>query len=307
MCFRDYAEGVIFVIMRDYVLIDRSFGTYGQMLRTPDLRLADIRTRVLRGNSSLIHRVAEPDRGIFVFLRKGDFLLEVESGSRPPMLLQERSAAGIEDGRAHIWRSQSDDAELFVSSIPRRLGVLQQLTDGIVVVPPDREPFATVLRHCVEIHYHQVVNGMADPDDEIVRRCAEMCLIQFVRYVQSSIATQPDLPGGLAHDEHLLRAWSAYYAEPRRAWTVQALANAAGLSRTAFAVRFHKVFGTPPLQTITLLRLKQAEAMLLNSQAPLIEIAFTVGYNSEAAFVRAFHREYGVPPGKFRTLHGGPS
>lgn len=273
------------------------------MLRSPDLRLADVRTAFLTGADAVSRRVEERGRGVFVFLRKGDFALEM-SGHAQTAVLREGTAIGIEDGRAHLWRALAEDAELFISSIPQRMGVLQQLPNGMVIVPPDAAPFAAVLRHSVEIHLNQFLSGEAEIDDSVVRRCAEMCLIQFVRFAQSNVANQPDAPAGLAHDEHLLRAWSAYFAEPRRRWTVQALADAAGLSRTGFAVRFQKVFGAPPLQTITEIRLKQAEAMLLHSKAPLIEIAFTVGYNSEAAFVRAFHREYGVPPGKLRSHHG---
>ena len=59
----------------------------------------------------------------------------------------------------------------------------------------------------------------------------------------------------------------------------------------------------PPLTAITDLRLGQAEALLREAQMPLIEIAFTVGYNSEAAFIRAFQRKYSMPPGRYRNEH----
>jgi len=80
---------------------------------------------------------------------------------------------------------------------------------------------------------------------------------------------------------------------------VKALAEAAGLGRTAFSERFRNAVGVPPLTALTDLRLDQA-LNLLRGKTPLIEIAFTVGYNSEAAFVRAFHRKYGVSPGRYR-------
>lgn len=293
------------VIAQEYVLIDRPFGDFGQMLRAPDLRLGDVRTIILKQRTPFEHRVEDSTRGVFAFALKGDFTLEIEGSSRPIIPAPEGTSAGFEGGRAHLWRSDprakpGEEVELFVSSIPRRMGVLQQLEDGLILVPPDAEPFASIIRHSVDLHVCEHLYRTEEDDDAIIRRCAEIVLIEFVRFTRSRIVAQPDAPAGLTHDEYLLRAWAAYFADPKRRWTVQALADAAGLGRTSFAERFHRVFGAPPLQTLTALRLEQAETMLRHSQAPLIEIAFTVGYNSEAAFVRAFHRTYGVPPGRFR-------
>lgn len=292
-------------------MIDRPFGDFGQLLRAPDLRLGDVRSAIVKGRRPFEHRIEDPTRGVFVYVLKGDLTLEIEGSARPPIAAPEGTAAGFESGRPHRWRSgppkdaTSDEAvELFISSIPRRMGVLQRLEDGLIIVPPHAQPFADIIRHSVNLHIADFLNSAADDDDAIRRRCAEIVLIEFVRYTRSRIVDQPNVPAGLAHDEYLLRAWSAYFGDPKRRWTVQALADAAGLGRTTFAERFLRVFGAPPLQTLTAMRLEQAEAMLRHSQAPLIEIAFTVGYNSEAAFVRAFHRAYSVPPGRFRQQRG---
>ena len=134
----------------------------------------------------------------------------------------------------------------------------------------------------------------------IIRRCAEIIMAQLIRHARTVVVDGGDVPTGIAHDEYLLRAWSAYFAAPRRRWTVKALADAAGLGRTAFSERFRKAVGVPPLTALTDLRLDHAMTLLKGEKVPLIEIAFTVGYNSEAAFVRAFHRKYGLPPGRFR-------
>ena len=278
------------------------------MLRTPDLRLGDIRTLVLRGATPFDYRVNLPDRGVFVYALKGDFEVEIEQSGRGWISAPEGTAAGFERGSASRWRAvrAGDDGEvaLFTSSIPQRMGVLQQLEDGVIIVPPDAEPSATILRLATELHAHEAEHPAPGGGEEIVRRCAEIVLIQFVRFAQDRNAEQHDVPAGLSHDDALLRAWTAYFAEPQRRWTLQALADAAGLGRTVFAERFRKVFGKPPLQTLTEMRLEQAEYMLRSTRAPLIEIAFTIGYNSEAAFVRAFHRQFGMPPGRFRAEHG---
>ncbi|MEY2925732.1 MAG: hypothetical protein RL367_209 [Pseudomonadota bacterium] len=121
---------------------------------------------------------------------------------------------------------------------------------------------------------------------------------------RSTVAATSDRPPGIARDENLLRAWSAYFADPRRRWTVAALAREAWLGGTAFARRFRKSMDVPPLTALTDLRLEQAVTLLCDGKTPLIEIAFQVGYNSEAAFVRAFRRKYAMPPGQFRSGSG---
>jgi AraC-like DNA-binding protein len=107
-------------------------------------------------------------------------------------------------------------------------------------------------------------------------------------------------PEAIRYDEHILRAWSAYFAAPSESWTVERLAEAAGLSRSAFFERFRSIFGAPPLETLTRIRLDHAKQLLSGSQAPLSEIALSVGYQSETALMRAFKREFGVSPGKWR-------
>lgn len=78
------------------------------------------------------------------------------------------------------------------------------------------------------------------------------------------------------------------------------------MGRTAFAKRFHALMGVPHLTALTDLRLEQAVDMLSDGSIPLIRIAFTVGYTSEAAFVRAFRRKFGKPPGRYRHEAGQP-
>lgn len=293
---------------------DRSFGAYSHILRTPDLWLTDVRTTVLAELPPFDRRICDPNRSFFFYARRGAFLLDIDGSSRPTIRLPQGTAVGFEAGRAHRWRAPSareaglavdQPVELFLGTTPRRFSVLQQVDDGIVIVPPDAEPFATVIRHCVELQICDLQDPTPDKDGGITRRAAEMSLMQLVRYVRSTVSAEPYVPSGLAHDDYLLRVWSAYFANPRRRWTVQALADVAGLGRTAFVERFRNAFGSPPLQTLTELRLDQAANMLSHSKASITEIAFTVGYNSEAAFVRAFHRRHGLPPGRFRAEHKG--
>jgi AraC-like DNA-binding protein len=89
------------------------------------------------------------------------------------------------------------------------------------------------------------------------------------------------------------------YAEP---WTVAALAREVGLSRTVLADRFRHFLDVPPMAYLTRWRLRLGARALATSSRGVAEIAFDVGYESVAAFNRAFKREYGLPPVRYRKV-----
>jgi AraC-like DNA-binding protein len=83
-------------------------------------------------------------------------------------------------------------------------------------------------------------------------------------------------------------------------WTVEQLAAETGVSRSVLAERFSRFLGEPPLTYLARWRLQLAARMLQTTREAVIQVASEVGYDSEAAFNRAFKREFGVPPGQFR-------
>jgi AraC-like DNA-binding protein len=103
-------------------------------------------------------------------------------------------------------------------------------------------------------------------------------------------------------DPAIAAALNRMHADPARRWTVAELAAAAGLSRSAFARRFTMLAGRPPLAYLSWWRMTLAARLLRRSDAPLSSVARQVGYTSEYAFANAFKREYGVAPGRYRTL-----
>lgn len=90
------------------------------------------------------------------------------------------------------------------------------------------------------------------------------------------------------------------HADPAHAWTVLELANQIGISRSALAARFTQLVGQPPMKYLTNWRLQLASRQLQYSDDSIAKIAIQVGYESEAAFNRAFKRHVGVPPGVWR-------
>ena len=97
------------------------------------------------------------------------------------------------------------------------------------------------------------------------------------------------------------RRCARFTKKPAEAWTVADLAQRAGMSRSAFAAHFAKIVGEAPIEYLIRWRLRKAATMLRASTAGIAEIAANVGYDSEAAFSKAFKRSIGVTPGAFRT------
>jgi AraC-like DNA-binding protein len=115
-------------------------------------------------------------------------------------------------------------------------------------------------------------------------------------------ALPADQKGWLAgvRDRFVGRALSMLHAQPAHAWTVDELACKVGLSRSALAQRFTDLLGQPQMQYLTRWRLQIAAQELLIGSKSLAAIAAQVGYDSEAAFNRAFKREFGMPPAGWR-------
>src|SRR5690606_27296543 len=111
-----------------------------------------------------------------------------------------------------------------------------------------------------------------------------------------------DAQGWLAalRDPPLSRALAAIHAQVAHPWTTETLAQQAFLSRSAFAERFTRTVGQPPMSYLTRWRMLLAAQRLRESPATIAQIAAEVGYESEATFSRAFSREMGAAPGTWR-------
>jgi transcriptional regulator GlxA family with amidase domain len=86
-------------------------------------------------------------------------------------------------------------------------------------------------------------------------------------------------------------------------WTIAEIAETVGISRSALVARFTRYLGVPPMTYLTRWRLERAARTLETTSRGVAEIASDVGYESEAAFSRAFKREFGQSPGRYRSNH----
>ncbi|WP_263377297.1 AraC family transcriptional regulator [Granulicella paludicola] len=133
----------------------------------------------------------------------------------------------------------------------------------------------------------------------VATRLAEVLFIQVLR---AYIASEPERnPGWLraVFDPQLGQALGAIHDRLDTAWTVESLAEEAGMSRSAFAARFKQLLGQSPLEYVTVWRMQKAMQLLEQRDRKLIDVARSVGYESDAAFSKAFKRVVGANTGEY--------
>ena len=135
---------------------------------------------------------------------------------------------------------------------------------------------------------------------EMVARLAELFLAQAIReYVDTLPADSKGWLRGLT-DPAVTKALSIIHKRFAEELDVEGLAREAGVSRTVLGERFVELLGEPPMRYCAHWRMRMAANMLRDGKQNTANIAYAVGFNSEAAFNRAFKREYGVPPATWR-------
>lgn len=136
--------------------------------------------------------------------------------------------------------------------------------------------------------------------EAMLQRISEMVFVDAVRtHVERLPEESTGWLAGL-RDRHVGRALAAMHEAPTRDWTVEALASASALSRSALHDRFSQLIGMAPMQYLANWRMQLAARLLRDTGANVASVALEVGYDSEAAFARAFKRLVGVSPAAWR-------
>jgi AraC-like DNA-binding protein len=133
----------------------------------------------------------------------------------------------------------------------------------------------------------------------MISRLIDLLFVQTLRAWANGHDRALGWLGGL-NDPRIGRALAVIHASPARKWTAVELAHEAGLSRSAFADRFAKIVGEPPLSYLTRWRLNLAADLLVQSGATIGDIARRVGYGSDAGFNKAFKAQFGATAAAFR-------
>jgi AraC-like DNA-binding protein len=139
------------------------------------------------------------------------------------------------------------------------------------------------------------------PGGEVMlERLSEMMFVDVVRRYLADLP--PEQTGWLAglRDRFVGQALALLHERPSHSWTIDELGDAVGLSRSALHERFVRFVGQPPMQYLANWRMQVASQLLLQSTQSVASIALETGYESEAAFSRAFKRLVGAPPATWR-------
>jgi AraC-like DNA-binding protein len=139
---------------------------------------------------------------------------------------------------------------------------------------------------------------------------AKMSEALFVDTLRRYVAHLPDQTTGWlagARDSAVGKSLALLHRRPEHPWTIAELAAAVGLSRSSLVERFTRYLAEPPMAYLTGWRLRLAAEALTASSKGIADIAAAVGYESEAAFNRAFKRVFGVPPARYRRQSREPA
>ena len=278
---------------------------------------------VLSGNWSLAMPVL-PGKMMFHIITAGDCWLQLEGEA--PLLLKRGSLALVPHGRGHVISSDPRLApvpllEAGVQELSERYEVLEisgegdttELTCGVMgfdqvmgqqliqQLPPILvlDELADCSQQWLNITLEFIAceaQELKPGGETIITHLADILVIQLIRHWLEQSSTSDE--GWLAalRDKHIGIALQAIHHQPHKNWTVDSLARECGLSRSGFSARFSQLVGNSVKRYLTEWRMRLAHQRLQQQSVPLIVLAEELGYQSEAAFSRAFKRIMGFSP-----------
>ncbi len=261
-------------------------------LRTFSVGFADVGSLHIIEAGELVLRIdGDPyvehvSRGDVVLLPRGDPHHLSDAGNRAPAIAR----AGAPE--AARWLCGT-----FTIGDPQASHLLASLPP-MIILRGARGPALEGL----EVARRMLVFEMQSPSQGsavMVARILDLIFIQILRAWAAGTDAEPNWLAG-ALDPQIGPALSAVHRDPGHDWTVEELARACNLSRSAFAARFVARVGKPPATYLVHVRLDAATGLLRDTSLPVAFIAKNVGYTSEAAFSRAFKNRYGTPPARWR-------
>jgi len=238
--------------------------------------------------------------------------LELDRNSAHVCLLQsgqlriqrnDQPAAQVQPGDVFLLPHTLEHLQLAASGGPTTLAICRFWFDAgsframlfalpwlIHIQQADAAPWSEGLLHFMLLEAHDVQPGGA----LMVSRLIDLTVIRVLRtWVQQGAAS--GWLGGLS-DSRIARVLRSIHEQPRQQWRIDALAKLAGMSRSSFCERFNALVGRAPLRYQNEWRLTLARTMLATKASRIGDVGFAVGYESEAAFSRAYKAFFGRSP-----------
>jgi AraC-like DNA-binding protein len=171
---------------------------------------------------------------------------------------------------------------------------LLDLLPEVIHIAKDADQSAVLIRDVAQ--FLPVEQAAQEPGAALmISRVIDVLIIRCIRTWAKSLGAPQGWIGALA-DARVSRAVAAIHRDPAKSWSVEALASVAGMSRSRFAEIFLATVGEPPLRYLHRWRLGMAFDLLRKSNLPVAEVAHAIGYESEAAFSRAYKTMFGTTP-----------
>jgi AraC-like DNA-binding protein len=267
-------------------------------------------------------------------IRRGGCVFESLRGEPQTAQLEKDDIIGVTNDLPHTFRATANvsipkkprgfelrppgapesDAttSILIGWVPYGVEPLITLFPSVFNVKADGSIHSQRLLRLLDLAELEIVTEPRAPGSpSVLRRLSEIVVVELLRFTtdQMSGDDNGDIPAwisGLA-DPLVSRVAARLHSAPGDRWTVEAMCRVAGLSRSALDHRFRAVFGQPPKRYLLELRMRRAATALASGRQTIGEIASSFGYESEAAFNRAFHRAIGVTPGAYRNVvYGEP-
>lgn len=172
--------------------------------------------------------------------------------------------------------------------------LISQLPSLIVVTREDVQMQGT-LQSLIQLMEEEAATLKAG-GETVLANLADIIVIKAIRHwIEHSPTAKQGWLGALK-DRKIGKALALMHAHPESPWTLDSLADHAGMSRSGFSARFTQIIGLSAKQYLTEWRMGMARMKIMQSPVSLVELAAEFGYTSEAAFSRAYKRVFGVPP-----------
>jgi len=170
---------------------------------------------------------------------------------------------------------------------------------SLLVLNVDEGGGAEWIRSTFQFAADEVAAGRPG-SEAVLSKLSELLFVEAVRrYAETLPEGQTGWLAGL-RDPYVAKVLALFHGDVARPWTIDELAREAGLSRSALADRFGKLLGLAPIHYLANWRMQVASQELRSTSASLAQIATMVGYESEAAFSRAFKKSFGTAPASWR-------
>lgn len=270
---------------------------------------------------------------LYHYVIEGEFRLRVEGENGPPLVLRTGEVVMLPRNDLHLMGSDLTMPPVMSSEIihPPKNGGLYSIRHGgngtstrmvcgflgcdsaegnpiISTLPPalklglEEGGAAEWVRSTFQYAAEEVAAGRPG-SETVLAKLSELLFVEMLRrYVESLPEGQTGWLAGL-RDTHVARALALVHRDIARPWTVDELGREVGLSRSALADRFIRLIGVPPMHYLASWRIQVATQKLRNTSASLAQVAGMVGYESEAAFSRAFKNAVGTAPATWRRSH----